>query len=355
MRALKLSFIMMFLLTLTYTALARDFETAISDAVKIAKPTVVYIYPVEAKKSDKVTQERQGSGSGVVYNKKGYILTNQHVVDHVKEVNVEFINGTVLVGKVLGIDEVTDQAVVKVEYPNETMAMLIGEAKFADSHKLQEGQWVFAIGAPFSLKYTVTKGIISAFNRDDIGLSAFEDSIQTDTPINPGNSGGGLFNLNGELVGINTAIINYSQNIGFAVPTHISKLVIPELVQYGKFRRGWIGIGLQDLNKDLAASFGVKEKSGILINEVFADSPAEAVKLQVGDIVTKINGIPTPEAYKLKHIVTMLKLGTKVTLEITRLNTESNKRETISLALTLAEKKDDKPAKDETTKDAPVK
>jgi serine protease Do len=353
MKVLKLSIIMVFFLA--YSVYAMDFETKLIEAIKIAKPTVVYIFPVELKKADKATQEKQGSGSGVVYDKKGYILTNQHVVDHVKEVNVEFIDGTVLVGKVLGIDEVTDQAVVKVEYPNETMSMLVGEAKFGDSTKLQEGQWVIAIGAPFSLKYTVTKGIISAMNRDDIGLSAFEDFIQTDTPINPGNSGGGLFNLNGELVGINTAIINYAQGLGFAVPSRISQLVIPELVKYGRYRRGWIGIGLQDLNKDLAASFGVKEKSGILVNEVFAGSPAEAVKLQVGDIVTKINGIPTPEAYKLKHIVTMMKQGTKVTLEITRLDTESNKRETIAIQLTLAENKDSKPAKDEPAKDAPAK
>jgi serine protease Do len=268
------------------------------------------------------------------------------VVGQAKEVNVEFINGMVLVGKVLGRDNDTDQAVVKVEYPNEIMAMLVGEAKFADSHKLQEGQWVIAIGHPFSLKYTTTKGIISALNRDDIGLSAFEDFIQTDTPINPGNSGGGLFNLNGELVGINTAIINFAQGLGFAVPSHISKLVIPELVQYGRYRRGWIGIGLQDLNKDLAASFGVPEKSGILINEIFAGSPAEAVNLQVGDIVTKINGIPTPEAFKLKHIVTMLKTGTKVGLEISRQINPNEPRTTLVIQLTLAEKKDDKPSKD---------
>lgn len=348
-KAIRLSLVVVVLLS--YSAFARDFEYALSDAISIAKPTVVYIFPADAKKSDKVTQEKQGSGSGVVYDKRGYILTNQHVVDHAKRVNVEFINGTVLEGNVLGIDDVTDLAVVKVEYPNMTMGMLIGEAKIGDSRKLIDGQWVVAIGNPFSLKHTSTKGIISATNRDDVGMNQFEDYIQTDAPINPGNSGGGLFNLDGELVGVNTAIINYSQNIGFAIPSHIVKLVLPELTQYGKFRRGWIGIALQDLNKDLAESFGLKEKTGIAVSEVFANSPAELAKLEAGDVILAINGIPTPQAYKLKNVVTIMKIGTKVTLEVSRLNKENNTRAIIVVQLTLTEKPDEKAdAKEETPK-----
>ncbi len=340
MRAFKISLILFMFLSLPVHA--RDFEFAISDAVKIAKPTVVYISPADLKKGEEPPREKQGSGSGVVYDKRGYILTNQHVVDHVKRVNVEFINGTVLDGQVLGIDEATDLAVVKVEYPNPTMGMLIGETKIGDSKKLVDGQWVIAIGNPFTLKDTVTKGIVSALNRDDVGINQFEDYIQTDTPINPGNSGGGLFNLDGELIGVTDAIINYSQNIGFAIPSHVIKAIIPELATRGKFSRGWIGISLQDLTKDLAESFGVKEKSGIAISEVFAGSPAEVSQLQVGDVILAINGIPTPKAYKLKNVVTMIKAGTKVNLEISRLNKETNLRSILVVQLLLTEKPDEK-------------
>lgn len=346
MKSLKLSFIMVFLFA--FSAMAGDFETAISDAVKIVKPSTVYIFPAYPKKSaeadpknsNKSQPEKQGSGSGVVYDRNGYILTNQHVVDHVKEVNVEFINGYILPGKVLGIDEEADLAVVKVEYPNKAMAELIGEVKMADSSKLIQGQWVFAIGNPFSLRGTITKGIISAMDREGIGLNSLEDFIQTDTPINPGNSGGGLFNLKGELVGINTAIVNYAQAIGFAIPINLAKVIIPELVVNGKFSRGWIGITLQDLNTDLAANFGVDEKFGVVVTEIFSNSPAETAKLQVGDIITAINGVHTPQGSKLKNMVLMIKPGTTVSLSISRL-TPDNKRVNLLISMILTERQED--------------
>jgi len=344
MKALKSSFIMVILFA--FSSMAADFETAISDSVRLVKPSTVYIFPADIKKSDKALAERQGSGSGVVYDQRGYILTNQHVVDHVKVVNVEFIDGTVLEGTILGIDEVADLAVVKVNYPNKALAELVGAAKLGDSSKLVQGQWVFAIGNPFSLRNTVTKGIISALDRDNIGMNSFEDFIQTDAPINPGNSGGGLFNLKGELIGINTAIVNYSQGIGFAVPINLAKVIISELVANGKFSRGWIGVTLQDLNKDLAGNFGVDENLGVVVTEIFSNSPAEKAGLQVGDIITAINGIHTPYSYKLRNVVTMIKSDTKVTLSISRLDADKAKRSNITVQLILTSKpKDETPNK----------
>lgn len=339
MKGFKLS--ILFVMFLAFSAQAMSFDQSLIDSIKSVKSTVVFIYPADVKKSDKVSEDKQGSGSGVVVDRQGLIVTNYHVVQHAKEVNVEFINGTVLVGKILGRDEVTDLAVVKVVYPNSAMAMYIGEAKLADSQKLVQGQVVFAIGNPFILKWTVTSGIISALDRDNIGLNQFEDFIQTDAAINPGNSGGGLFSLDGELIGINDAILNFSQNLGFSIPSNVVKAVLPELVKHGKFSRGWLGVSLQDVTNDLAQSFGVNPESGVIISEVFEKSPAETSRLRAGDIILSVNGTPISKSYKLKNIITMTKFGTTVVLEISRLTPETNQRHNFVVQILLTEKPSD--------------
>ena len=229
-------------------------------------------------------------GSGFVIDPSGLIVTNNHVIEGADEIIINFTNGTKLkVTKILGHDPKTDLALLKVE-PKEPLTA----ARFGDSSKLRVGDWVMAIGNPFGLGGTVTVGIISAKKRD-INSGPYDDFLQTDAAINRGNSGGPLFNMDGEVIGVNTAIISPtggSIGIGFAVPSNSAVQVVDQLKQFGETRRGWLGVHVQNVTGELAESLGLKEPSGALVASITPGSPAAAAGLQPSDVILKFDGQP---------------------------------------------------------------
>jgi serine protease DegS len=226
-------------------------------------------------------------GSGVLISKQGYILTNNHVIDGADEIQVLLADGRHMQATVVGTDADTDVAVLHIT-ADKLPAIVIG-----DSKRLRVGDVALAIGNPYGVGQTVTFGIVSATGRDHLGINAFEEFIQTDAAINPGNSGGALINATGELIGINSAIYSRtggSQGIGFAIPINLAKGVMTQIIEQGHVVRGWLGIEAQDLNAQLAESFGLHSTSGVLISGVLRDGPADQAGLLPGDVVTSING-----------------------------------------------------------------
>src|SRR6202795_845612 len=228
-------------------------------------------------------EEARSTGSGVIVDARGYILTNAHVVESAAEIEVRLSDDRKFAATLVGRDPKTDLAVVKID-PG---AGALPSAELGDSDKLRIGQWAIAIGNPFGLDRTVTVGIISATGRTRVGVATYEAFIQTDASINPGNSGGPLLNLDGRVVGINTAIVSTGQGIGFSIPINMAKDIMAQLMAKGRVVRGWLGIAIQDLTPELAAGFGVKPGSGVLVSDVMKDSPAEAGGLKSGDIITE--------------------------------------------------------------------
>ncbi len=228
--------------------------------------------------------QTQGAGSGVIISQDGYILTNNHVVEGAREVTVTLADKNEYKAEIVGRDPKTDLAVLKIDAKKDLPAAGLG-----DSESLKVGDWVVAIGNPFGLNHTVTSGIVSAKGRV-IGAGPYDDFIQTDASINPGNSGGPLFNLTGEVVGINTAIIAQGQGIGFAIPVSTAKPLIPQLVSNGEITRGYLGVNIQTITPELAEALGIKETKGALVADVAADSPAEAGGLKRGDIIVQFDG-----------------------------------------------------------------
>lgn len=258
---------------------------------------------------------RRGQGSGVIISSDGYILTNNHVIAKAREVHVTLPDKREFKGKIVGADPKTDLAVVKVN------AQDLPVIPWGDASKLLVGEYVLAVGNPFGLNSTVTLGIVSAVGRGHMGITQYEDFIQTDAAINPGNSGGALVNTKGELVGINTAIFSQTggyQGVGFAVSTTMAKPVYESLVKSGKVVRGYIGVGIQDLNQDLAKSFGITDAKGALISDVKEDSPAEHAGLKQGDVITEYHGTPVEDGVALQRLVTRTSAGTKVGLKVIR-------------------------------------
>jgi serine protease Do len=260
-----------------------------------------------------------GMGSGVIVSPDGHILTNSHVVDGAKEVTVALPDKREFKGRLIGSDPKTDLAVVKID------AQDLPSVPWGDSSKLQVGEYVLAIGNPFGLNSTVTLGIVSAVGRGRMGITQYEDFIQTDAAINPGNSGGALVNTRGQLVGINTAIFSQTggyQGIGFAVPTSMAQPVYDSLVKTGKVVRGYLGVRIQDVTIDLARSFGLKEAGtgvhGAIISEVSSSSPAEAAGLQAGDVILSYQGSRLEDPAALQRLVSATPVGTKVTMTIVR-------------------------------------
>ena len=219
----------------------------------------------------------------------GYILTNNHVVKGAEEIKVILYDKREFKGKVVGADSKTDLAVVKID------ARDLPLPKMGDSGKLKAGDVVLAIGNPFALNQTITMGIVSAVGRANLGLSDFEDFIQTDAAINPGNSGGALVNNRGELIGVNTAIYSTSggyMGIGFAIPSDMAKTVLDSIIKHGRVIRGWLGVSIQDLTADLAKSLGITQKAGALVADVVKGSPADKAGLKRGDVITQFDGKP---------------------------------------------------------------
>jgi len=226
-------------------------------------------------------------GSGVIVDPTGIALTNAHVVDEATEIEIVTLDGGKHRAKVIGMDKKTDLAVLKLDDGKATFKY----ARLGDSDRVQVGDWVLAVGSPFGLQATVTAGIISAKARQ-IGQGPFDDFLQTDAAINPGNSGGPLVNLQGEVIGINTAIAASGQGIGFAIPSNMARKVYAELRDKGRVTRGWLGVSIQPLTPELARSFGSKDAKGVLINEVMPDSPAARAGLKPGDILLEFDGHP---------------------------------------------------------------
>ncbi len=258
---------------------------------------------------------RRGQGSGVIISSDGYILTNNHVIAKAREVTVTLPDKREFKGKIVGADPKSDLAVVKID-AQDLPAVLWGDAS-----KLQVGEYVLAVGNPFGLNSTVTLGIVSAVGRGHMGITQYEDFIQTDAAINPGNSGGALVNTKGELVGINTAIFSQTggyQGVGFAVSTTMAKPIYESLIKSGKVVRGFLGIGIQDLNQDLAKSFHIKDSKGALISDVKEDSPAEQAGLKQGDVIIQYDSIQVEDGVALQRLVTKTPVGTKVSLKMIR-------------------------------------
>ena len=256
---------------------------------------------------------RTAQGSGFIISPDGYILTNNHMVEESKKINVELTDGRKFTAKIIGTDADTDVAVVKIDAKN------LSYLELADSDTLEVGEWVLAIGNPLGLSHTVTAGIVSAKGRG-LGLVDFENFIQTDAAINFGNSGGPLINLDGKVVGINTAIAGASGNIGigFAIPINMAKHAYEQLVKGGTVERGFLGVMPNDLTPEMAEAFGLKDTKGVAISEVTKDSVADKAGLQHNDIVIELDGKPVESADSFRNRIAMLKPGARVKLVIWR-------------------------------------
>jgi serine protease Do len=263
-------------------------------------------------------QKRRSLGSGCIVSEDGYILTNNHVVQRADEITVKLYDERELPAEVIGSDPKTDIALIKIKNDGKLPSSNLG-----DSDSLKVGEWVVAIGNPFGLEHTVTTGIVSAKGRV-IGSGPYDDFIQTDASINPGNSGGPLFNLKGEVVGINTAIVQGGQGIGFAIPINIAKDVFAQLKEKGKVVRGWLGVYMQDITEDMAKSFNLKSKDGVIITEVITDSPAERAGLKESDVLIEFDGKKVKDVHQLPALVAAITPGTEVAVKIIRDGKQKN-------------------------------
>jgi len=254
-------------------------------------------------------------GSGVIVSPDGYIITNNHVVEKGEEIKVTLFDGRTFKGKLVGADQKTDIAIIQID------ARKLPTLTWGDSERLQVGEFVLAIGNPYSLSHTVTMGIISAVGRANVGIADYEDFIQTDAAINPGNSGGPLVNVKGELIGINTAIFSRTggyQGIGFAVPSNMVRIIMDQLVQRGKVTRGWIGVTIQELTPELSNKFGAKKAQGALVSDVMKDSPASKAGIKRGDIILEFNGRSVKDVSNLRNMVAQSKIGDEMGMKILR-------------------------------------
>ena len=256
-----------------------------------------------------------GEGSGFLISQDGYILTNNHVVGGANKLEVTLHDGKKLDAKVIGTDERTDVALIKVEGKG------LPTLPLGNSDAIEVGEWVLAIGSPFGLAGTVTSGIVSAKERVGMGITDYENFIQTDAAINPGNSGGPLVSLAGEVVGINTAILSRTgayNGIGFAIPMNMAKQICDQLMEHGSVTRGYLGVMIQPLTPELAKSFGLGEVTGALVGDVTADSPAARGGLQRGDVIVKLDGESVKDTTSFRNNVALIKPQTSVDLEVLR-------------------------------------
>jgi len=271
-------------------------------------------------------------GSGFIIDREGHIITNNHVIEGASEIRIRLSTEKEFEAEVIGRDPKTDIALIKIKSWKDLPVVELG-----DSDKLEIGEWVMAIGNPFGLSHTVTVGIVSAKGRV-IGSGPYDDFVQTDASINPGNSGGPLFNINGEVVGINTAIVAAGQGIGFAIPINVAKEIIPQLKKKGKVTRGGIGVYVQKLTPDLAKSFGLEKSKGALVADVIPGSAAEAGGIRRGDVIIKFDGKEIDEMNELPRVVASTPVGKEVEVGILR------EGKPLTLKLKVGELKDEAPA-----------
>jgi len=257
--------------------------------------------------------QQRALGSGVIFDKRGFILTNNHVVVGADGVVLRLASKREYRGKIVGTDVTTDLAVIQFE-PDEPVAV----AALGDSDALRVGEWAIAIGNPFGLDNTVTVGVVSATGRGDVGIATYENFIQTDASINPGNSGGPLVNLRGEVIGINTAIVAAAQGIGFAIPANTVKRITAQLMARGKVTRGWIGIATEPLTTELAQALGLREARGAVVTRVYPGGPAAAAGLEKNDVVVTFEGVQVEDYRQLQRLSADAEVGKTVKLEIVR-------------------------------------
>jgi serine protease Do len=258
-------------------------------------------------------QKQRGNGSGVVVSADGYILTNNHVVGKADSIEVKLADGRKFKGKVVGIDQLTDLAVVKIEANN------LQAASLGDSEKMEQGDWVVAVGSPFGLEQTLTAGIVSAKGR--YVNNNFSNYIQTDASINPGNSGGPLVNMRGQVIGINTLIFTETganQGIGFAVPSNLARNVYNQLISQGKVVRGYLGVVITEMTPEQAKVWGISTTEGALVNDVSADAPAAKAGIRSGDLIISFDGKPVKDQYELTSIVAETPVGKRVEVKFIR-------------------------------------
>jgi serine protease DegQ len=271
---------------------------------------------------DSATQQTSSLGSGVIVSHDGYILTNHHVVEAADQIEVGLDDGRKAKGHIIGSDPDTDLAVIKIDLPGSIPAITFGHAEQA-----QVGDIVLAIGNPFDVGQTVTMGIISALKRNHLGLNTFENFIQTDAAINPGNSGGALVDINGNLIGINSAIYSPSGGslgIGFAIPVSTAKKIMEQIIQSGSVTRGWIGVAVQELTPELAESFKLGDVQGVLISEVVRGSPADQAGIKAGDILTTVDNKTLTDSSVMLETISALAPGKVAVLKLLR-----NQREVV--------------------------
>ncbi|MBY8944517.1 Do family serine endopeptidase AlgW [Pseudomonas marginalis] len=305
-----------------------------ADAVVIAAPAVVNLYTTKVinkpahplfedpqfrryfgDNGPKQRRMESSLGSGVIMSPEGYILTNNHVTTGADQIVVALRDGRETLARVVGSDPETDLAVLKIDLKN------LPSITLGRSDGLRVGDVALAIGNPFGVGQTVTMGIISATGRNQLGLNSYEDFIQTDAAINPGNSGGALVDANGNLTGINTAIFSKSggsQGIGFAIPVKLAMEVMKSIIEHGQVIRGWLGIEVQPLTKELAESFGLTGRPGIVVAGIFRDGPAQKAGLQLGDVILSINGEPAGDGRKSMNQVARIKPTDKVAIQVMR-------------------------------------
>lgn len=300
------------------------------DAVQRALPAMVNIQTSQAVSASKEGHpllqrffgEEQGSrrraaslGSGVLIDSQGFVVTNYHVVEAAEAIEVALADGRSYAASVVGADPETDLAVLKIE------AKSLAAIRFAESKTLQVGDVVLAIGNPYGFGQTVTMGIVSALGRTQLGLNTFENFIQTDAPINPGNSGGALVNTDGDLVGINSAIYSKdggSMGIAFAIPAATVREVVAQIIQNGRVVRGWVGVATQDLNAELARSFGMAKAQGVLVAGIVRGSPADKSGLLPGDVLLKVDGLDVTDTNTMLNRIAATRPGTQVRMELLR-------------------------------------
>ncbi len=258
-------------------------------------------------------REQHSLGSGVIVDKRGYILTNNHVIEQADQIEVRLSDKRKFQATVVGKDPKTDLAVIKIDTSNDLPVATLG-----DSGKIRIGEWAIAIGNPFGLDQTVTVGVISAVGRSDVGITTYEDFIQTDASINPGNSGGPLVNLNGEVVGINTAIVASGRGIGFAIPINMAREISTRRMSDGKVVRGWLGIGIQELTEEGAGQFGVKVGDGVLVSNVMPGGPSERAGLKAGDVLLDFNGTKISSVHQLQRVVADAAVGASAQVKVLR-------------------------------------
>jgi serine protease Do len=328
----------------------REFSGSFADIAEQVKPSVVLIRSKSAPTrssgqgqpfedffggrgfQQRPQPRRNGLGSGVIVSKDGYILTNNHVVADADEIIVEFPDSRKLDAELIGADPRTDLAVIKVDSDN------LPVLPFGDSDAIRVGEWVLAVGNPAGLEHTVTAGIVSAKGRSDLRITDYDDFIQTDAAINPGNSGGALVDLDGNLMGINTAIVGQGyQGLGFSIPANMARNIMTTLIREGKVTRGYLGILIQPITDEMAESIGMPDTGGVLISGIPEDGPAAVSDLQEGDVIVAINGTKVIDSDSFRRRVAVMPPGTTVELGVLRFEGQ----ETVDVTLGVMPPQDD--------------